>query len=288
MAGVKRSVCLVSGAGYMFSEISSPLLKLSRAPTRLLYRLAFKLSHKTWFQNPDDAKAFVEADVIASEKVLIIKSGGIDTEEYRPGIVSAERTEDLQKELGIPGYAHCVLMVASRLVWSKGVREFVEASKILYERYPDWYFIMLCPRDVKAPDSVPMSYINEQSHKRLKVVDVFRNDARTFEALSDVMVLPSYYPEGVPRSLLEALALGKPVVTTQHQGCREIVEDGKNGYLVPVRDAKSLAARLSDLFSDPLLCEKFGRYSRLKAEREFSNRIVLKRIIEKLYEIPLT
>jgi len=176
-------------------------------------------------------------------------------------------------------------MVTARLTWSKGVREFVEAASMLHGKYPNWYFVMVCPKDQGSPDSVPEEYLESQRLERLIVIDTFRHDIKNFVALADIMALPSFYPEGVPRTLLEGLAMAKPIVTTDNQGCRETVENGKNGYLIPIRNSDLLAEKLDILMADQNIRAQFGQESRRKAENEFSESIVVGRVIREIYEL---
>ena len=115
----------------------------------------------------------------------------------------------------------------------------------------------------------------------------FRTDIPEILAASAIIVLPSYYGEGVPRILLEALACGKPVITTDHVGCRETVDDGKNGFLVPVQDPIAFAAAINLLVRDQALRERFGKASRQKAEREFSEDKVVHSVMTRLFQIDL-
>jgi N,N'-diacetylbacillosaminyl-diphospho-undecaprenol alpha-1,3-N-acetylgalactosaminyltransferase len=143
---------------------------------------------------------------------------------------------------------------------------------------------MVCPDD-PGPDSVPKDYLLANRRDRLIVIDTFRYDIIRFVALADIMVLPSYYREGVPRTLLEGLAMGKPVITTDHPGCREVVDDGQNGYLIPTHNSAALADKLRLLMDSPENRRKFGQHSRWKAENEFSESLVVGRIIQELYEM---
>jgi glycosyltransferase involved in cell wall biosynthesis len=174
-------------------------------------------------------------------------------------------------------------MVAARMVWSKGVKEFVEASCAMQKLYPDWRFIMLCPKDPGTPDAVPRDYIEKQANENLVIVDSFREDAKTFLALADIVVLVSYYREGVPRSLLEGLALGKPIITSINPGCKEIVEDEKNGFKIPAKNTEALISKLKVLMENHNLRKKFGNYSKLIAKRDFDDKVIIERIIKELY-----
>jgi len=284
LAGIPRIVCLVSGIGFIFADNLNASLTLLRWPIFWLYRQALHRSDKTWFQNPDDFEYFVRKRFIPRDKGVVIRSGGINPEEYSPARVTARELEALRDELGIPAEAHCVLMVAARMIWSKGVRQFVEAAAALHEQYPQWYFIMVCPED-PGPDSVPKDYLLANQRDRLIVIDTFRYDIIKFMALADIVVLPSYYREGVPRTLMEGLVMGKPLITTDHPGCREVVDNGRNGYLIPTHNSAALADKLRLLMDNPENRLKFGQHSRWKAENEFSESLVVGRIIRELYEI---
>ena len=174
-------------------------------------------------------------------------------------------------------------MVVARLVWCKGVKEFIEAAAIVMSRRPDLRFLLVGPSARGHPDSVPDSYLKGKTTENCRVVTNFREDIREILSISDVVALPTYFREGVPRVLLEALALGKPVVTTDNPGCRETVDNGENGYLVPVRSSQALAEAIMKLMEDELCGKRFGQRSRRKAEREFDERLVVSRILTDLY-----
>jgi N,N'-diacetylbacillosaminyl-diphospho-undecaprenol alpha-1,3-N-acetylgalactosaminyltransferase len=283
LAGIKHRVCLVAGAGFVFMNDISRRTGFVKLPVLWMYKLAMSLACKIWFQNADDLEIFAQKRIIAREKGIVIRSGGINVQEYSPISATENQLNHLRFELRLPASASCVLMVAARMIWSKGINEFLEAARRLYDSYKEWYFVMVCPRDEGTPDSVPEEYLTLHSHERLIVINTFRYDIKSFIALSDIMVLPSYYPEGVPRFLLEGLAMGKPIITTDHQGCRETVDDNQNGYLIPVKDAEALTNKLDVLMSDKDLRARFGRYSRQKAISEFDENFVIARVINELY-----
>jgi len=146
-------------------------------------------------------------------------------------------------------------------------------------------FILVGPIEKGSPLSVPQEYLREKEKSENFQWLGFRKDIKEILALSDLVVLPSYYREGIPRSLLEAMALEKPIITTNSAGCKEVVEDGKNGYLIPIKDSKALADAIEVLINDDKKRADFGRYSRLKAEKEFDEKVVVDRIIKELYEL---
>jgi N,N'-diacetylbacillosaminyl-diphospho-undecaprenol alpha-1,3-N-acetylgalactosaminyltransferase len=228
---------------------------------------------------------FIEKGIIKPEKGLVIRSGGINLNDFSLDNVNSWSLEQLRKEFQIKENSKCVVMVAARLIWSKGVREFIEASEFLKVAYPNWVFLMVCPQDPGSPDSVPQDYIDAHQSDNLIVIDYFRDDIKNIIALSDIMVLVSYYREGVPRTLLEGLSMSKPIITSNSVGCKEVVEDGKNGFLVPIKDAKKLAEKLRVLMDDKNIRCLFGEHSREIAKTYFDETIVINRVLTELYEI---
>jgi len=288
MAGVKKVVCLLSGTGFAFAEFPGIKHKLLRGLVMLLYKFSLRMSDKVWFQNPDDFGYFIRNRILQFSKGVVIRGSGVDMEEYSQGSVSDKERSMLRKELCIPDESHCVLMVVARMIKSKGIYEFLESVTILREKYPGWYFILVAPTDEGTPDAVPKEYIEQfENIESIRIIKTFRHDIKVFEAISDIMVLPSFYPEGVPRVLIEGLAMSMPLVTTDRPGCRETVEDGKNGLLIPVKNKKALVDALDILMNNESKRVDFGRYSRLKAETEFGEKIVLSRVISELYGLPV-
>jgi N,N'-diacetylbacillosaminyl-diphospho-undecaprenol alpha-1,3-N-acetylgalactosaminyltransferase len=282
LAGVKKIFGSVTGLGYLFTDQQglggTSALKLV---ARQLYRLGFKYTDKIWFQNRDDIEAFASAGISVREKAVVIKSSGVDTEEFSSMTVDREVLASLRLELAANG-AKIVTMVA-RPLWSKGVKEFVEASELLKNIAPSVMFIVVGEKEQGNPDNVPDEYIKKKESEKLRFIG-WRDDIKEIFAVSSLVVLPSYR-EGTPRSSIEAMAMGKPLVTTDAVGCKETVEDGKNGYLVPVGNSHLLADAIYRLVTNKKLLKDFGVYSRKKAEKEFDEKIIVNRIIEELYEI---
>ena len=162
------------------------------------------------------------------------------------------------------------------------MRQFVEAS----ERAAHWdapvKFVLVGPLDPGSPDEVPEEYLRSKTSPRFAWLG-FRSDVKEIVSLADVVTLPSYYREGVPRVLLEAMALNKPIVTTDNVGCREVVDEGKNGFLVPVRDSAAFASAVEKLVRDGALRTRFGSRSRAKVEAEFADTMVWKKVLNELY-----
>ncbi len=285
LAGIPRIVCLVSGIGYVFSdELNSIKSKTIRIIAIFLYRVSLGISHKTWFQNQDDLDFFIEQKIITPDKGIVIRSGGINIDEFSPSSVNSEILERLRTELHLDADCKCVVMVAARLIWSKGVREFIEASNLLKSAYPDWIFLMICPQDPGSPDSVPKEYIDTHRSDNLIVIDHFRDDIKNLIALADIMVLVSYYREGVPRTLLEGLSMSKPIIASNSVGCKEVVEEEINGFLVPVKNSQKLVEKLKLLMDDENKRKLFGKHSREIAKKYFDETIVINRVFKELYE----
>jgi glycosyltransferase involved in cell wall biosynthesis len=176
-----------------------------------------------------------------------------------------------------------VITMVSRLMWEKGVREFIEAAKIIKSRYPEAFFLLVGGIDKENPSAISEKYLNEAEHEGYIKWLGHRNDVVNLLAISDIVTLPSYYREGVPKVILEAMAMEKPIVTTDNIGCKETVEEGKNGFLVPVKDPVALSDGIEKLILDKKMRTEFGKYSRLKVEREFDEKDVIEKTI-RIYE----
>jgi len=279
LAGVKTVFCSVRGRGSVFTEVSGLKRRVLKNITMGLYAFAFRFVDRVQFLNPDDLNFFVSSRIISRDKAFLIKSSGVNLGEYNPELVDPIVLANLRTELNIDHTTQVITMVA-RAYWSKGVREFVTATETIGPTHRV-KFLLVGPTE-SGPDAVPLAYLKQHESETFRWLS-FRDDIRELLALSDVAVLPSYYPEGVPRSLLEAMAMEKPIVTTDNVGCREVVDEGRNGYLVPVRDGQALAKAIGDLLSDEKKRERFGRHSRMKVEAEFDEQSVVDRTLKLLY-----
>jgi glycosyltransferase involved in cell wall biosynthesis len=267
LAGVNRVTLHVVGLGAAFVPGGGLKRAMIRLGLEMLYRLAGRLSTNVWFVNPNDAEYFVSRRLVPTDKTVLTLSY-LDTSEYTPSGNGAADLTDVREELGIASSDRVVLMVA-RMIWSKGVREFAEAAALLRDRYPDARFLLAGPSD-EGLDPVPESYLRERESLANLTWLGFRPDIKRLYALADMAVLPTYYKEGMPRALLEPMAMGKPLIASDSADCRGAVEHGKNGYVVPVRDSHALAAAIGRLLDDPEARVRFGEHSRIKAETEFS------------------
>ena len=254
LAGVPRIVNSIEGLGLVFSGKDISLL---RRLVEFQYRLALRASHYTFFLNRDDQKLFTDRKIVPSRKSELLPGCGVDTAHFAPSVdVALPEINGKSKPVRF-------LMVA-RMLKPKGVYEFAESARIVREQMPTAEFILLGGCDARSSSVVPKEDLEAWNAEGrlcwLGEVD----DVRGEMARADVVVLPSFYREGTPRSLLEAAALGKPLITTDNVGCRETVEDGVTGLLVPMRDAQALADAMLKLARDPELRLKMGQAGREK------------------------
>ncbi len=276
LSGVPLVVASVNGLGYVYTGrgLKSSLV---RPVSTLLNRLAFGISEAVLFQNHDDSRFFEESRMVSSRKIRHIPGGsGIDTELYSPESVDAADSSRLRSSLDIPAEAPIVMMVG-RMLTHKGVHEYVESARKLAGDQGA-RFLLVGPADPGNPASIPQETLVDWGRSGVVSYLGERSDVRELMAMSDIVVLPSYR-EGFPRVLIEAAAMGKPMVTTDTPGCREVVVDGENGLLVPVRDADALGLAVRKLLVSSALRTRMGEAARKKALREFDERNVTRNIV---------
>ncbi len=260
-AGIGRRINAVTGLGHVFVS-DSPRARLLRAPVKSLLKLALAGSEsRLVVQNPDDQRLFLELGLIKGERIQLIRGSGVDTARFAP----------FQRDRGSPFR----VLLASRLLWEKGTREYVDAAARLQARAGEVEFLLAGSSDPGNPSAVPDEDIAQWNDAGLIKVLGHMDDMDRLMRTVDLVVLPSYR-EGVPRGLIEAAAMGLPIVTTDAPGCREIVEDGVNGFLVPVRDAMALSEKIEHLLDHPDLCQQFGAAGRKMVLHEFDEQIVFR------------
>lgn len=283
LAGVRKVIYAVRGRGSAFLANTGLKARLVEVVVSALYRLASQAADKVWFTNAGDLEYFLSRGLVAPGKTMLTKNS-VNLDDFSPEAVRQDLVEQLRRELGLDQGQLVVIMVA-RMVWSKGVRELVEAAEILKDRLPQVVFLVVGPIEPGSPNLIPEEFLRA-AEKRANLHWLgFRKDVRELYALSDLAVLPSYYKEGgYPRALLEPMALGKPVIAADTPDCRGPVEDGRNGYLVPPRDSQALAQAIARIMENEELRQQFGQYSRQKIEREFDDQLVVTRLIEELQQ----
>lgn len=265
---VKGVLNAVSGLGYNFTEGRSGIV-----PRIMIKIMQFGFSRKNVsiiFQNSDDYKELKDFDVLnQNNNIVFIKGSGVNLEVFKP-------YEALK-------HNKVNILLPTRMLWDKGIKELREASQLLKSKYADSIvFILsgLADEDNKA--GVPSSYLNDwQDGEYVKWIGYQKDMVAVYQD-ADIVVLPSYR-EGMPKTLIEACAMGKPIITTDAIGCRECVDEGVNGFKVSVKSSIELASAIVKLVDDHNLRIEMGKQSRLKAIKEFNQEDVIAKHLE-IYE----
>lgn len=262
-AGVPNIVPLITGLGYAFGEGRSLKRRLSRAGAIRLYRWALAKSSVVIFQNQDDRRDLERVGAYRpSTPSIIVAGSGVDIDAFHPAPLPTT-----------PSF----LMVA-RLIREKGVFEYAEVARRLKTRHPQARFALAGWID-SSPTAIDPADVQRMKDEGVEFLGKLR-DVRPAVAEANVFVLPSGYREGVPRSALEAMAMGRPIVTCDSPGCRETVIEGENGFLVPPFDADALCSAMGRFITDPSLSVRMGGRSRALAEEKFDVRKVNKAMLE--------
>lgn len=250
-AKVKNINSMITGGGYTFTA-KTMKAKVLGFIVRTLYKLGLRRADHIIFQNTDDLNEFCERKLAKREKCSVVNGSGVNMEHFAPAPLPDK-----------PAF-----FMLSRLLKSKGMLEYLQAAKIVKEEYPKAKFYLLGKYETAMQDAVPREtveqYISEGIVERFEET----SDVRPYYEKCSVYVLPSYR-EGTPRTVLEAMAMGRPVITTDTNGCCETVADGKTGYLVPVADAVSLAERMKAFLLQPELAEKMSKESLALCKEKF-------------------
>jgi glycosyltransferase involved in cell wall biosynthesis len=242
----------------------------------LLEKITMLPSMRNFSQNVEDVTTAIEAGISRKDRIELI-GNGIDLEMFAAETVTPERRHAIRASLGLRD-EHKVVGMVSRLVVEKGYLEMFEAVKIIREKEPLARFVFIGEIADFKDDALSPAKLAELGIDDVAQFLGHRTDVRDLYGVMDVFAHPSHR-EGFPRAPMEAAAMGLPVVATDIRGCRQTVEDGVNGYLVPLRDAGALAGRLGELLEDAELRLVTGAAGRKKAEREFDEQAVFARIV---------
>ncbi len=254
--GVRHFIPIVTGLGYAFTGGREAKRMFSRLVGKRMYKMAFLNSTLAFFQNEDDLREFQRLGILPPRlKTVIIPGSGVDTAHFSPAPLPPDTS---------------FLMIA-RLLKDKGVREFGEAAKRMKQACPGIRISLAGFRDT-SPDSLSKSEVEQLVGGGLNFLGAL-DDVRPAIASNSVYVLPSYR-EGTPRSVVEAMAMGRAVITTDAPGCRETVRHGENGFLVPPKDADALFDAMRALVEMPELIPQMGRVSRQIVEEKYDVRKV--------------
>lgn len=262
---VPTRLAMITGLGYTFEADSLPKRLLTRVAA-FLYKTALSRCQTVFFQNQDDLATFKQYGIISTSPrqgfVQMVRGTGVDIERF------ANSPPVLEPPL---------FLLVGRLIEAKGIREFAAAAQQLKYAYPAARFQILGPAE-SGVGSVPEAEVNDwQAQGFIEYLGAVQ-DVRPYIAKASVMVLPSYR-EGLPCSILEGMSMGRAAVVTDVPGCREVVVEGENGFLVQVKNAAALAAAMQKFIDDPTLIESMGRKSRTMAVQEFDARLVAEGLI---------
>ena len=246
-----RFYALITGLGFAFQGETFKRKLLVKLVT-FLYRTALKRAERVIFQNPDNRNEFVQRGIVPAAKCALVNGSGVDISQYT--------------HTPLPNNPP-VFLTIGRLLGEKGFREYAQATQIVKSRYPDVVFQLLGPED-PSPDGISLTEVQEWHQKGWLEYLGSTNDVRPYLQNCHIYVLPSYH-EGMPRTVLEAMAIGRPILTTDVPGCRETVIPGENGYLVPKANAKALAERMIWFIENQDQWERMGKRSRYLAEEKF-------------------
>ena len=263
---------MITGLGYTFEADSLPKKLLTKVVS-LMYWVALKCCHGVFFQNQDDLGHFKKLGILPKQPkpdyVQMIRGTGVDIERFaaQPPVVNEQ-----------------IFLLVGRVIEAKGIREYAQAAKLLKAKYPLARFQLLGPLET-GPGSIAKPEIeawqNEGYIEYLGATD----DVRPFISKASVMVLPSYR-EGLPTSIMEGMSMARPAVVTDVPGCRELLVEGENGFMVPWKNPQALAEGMEKFIQHPELIEKMGKTARQMAEKDYNARTVAQGLIRAMRLYP--
>jgi glycosyltransferase involved in cell wall biosynthesis len=262
LLGIRSVVNSVPGLGYVFMDAGGTR-KWLRGFVKVFYRIALR---HTWviFQNPDDRVVFLRNHLVDQNRAALIRGSGVDIRRFSP------RPEPP----GVP-----VIILPARMLWEKGIAEFVAAARTLQSEGIPARFALVGDCDNENPASVHADQLKDWEKEGVIEWWGWKENMDEVYAQTTIVCLPTYYPEGVPKTLIEAAACGRPIVASDMPGCREVVRHDKNGLLVPARDIGALAKALKDLLQSQPLRSEMGIQGRKIAVEEFSMELVISQTV---------
>lgn len=264
VAKVPNIYSIISGLGYTFSN-SGLKAKAINTLVKCLYKIALRYNQKVFFQNPDDLAVFIREGILRRvDQGILVNGSGVDLDLFTPKQCPADIS----------------FLLMARLIKEKGIYEYVEAAQIIKDKYPEIKFSLAGYIDEKSPSAISKQDLNNWIESGTIDFKGFLKDVHPAIENCSVYVLPSFYPEGTPRSVLEAMAMGRPVITTDSPGCRETVQHGVNGFLVPKCDVPALVEAIEFYIQNPAEVNRMGLASRRIAEEKYDvhkvNAVILK------------
>ena len=253
IVGIKHRFALITGLGSVFNEGKSKRSKSLLFIVKHMYKVSLLGAEKVFFQNPDDMELFRKYKIASALQSCVVNGSGVDLDYYKfsnpPGKIS--------------------FLLLARLLNSKGVRIYFEAAQIVKSLYPNIEFSLAGHIDDLNNDSISRGELDSWIER--KVINYYgqMSDVRTAIANCSIYVLPSFYREGVPRSILEAMSMGRAIITTNTPGCKETVIDGENGYLIDPKSVSKLVDAIMKFVNQPETVRKMGVKSREMAEEKY-------------------
>lgn len=261
LAGVKAMVSAVCGLGVLFDEAHADSF-MTRMILKVMRLTHSKKNTKIIFQNNDDKKIFADAKIMTEEQCAFTNGSGINLQNYD---YTPEPTEGLIK-----------VIFTARMVEDKGTLVLIDAAKKLEADYRGKVQFLLCGGLDTNPNGITQAMLEGKCDGEYIKWLGYRKDVLELLKQSHIMAFPSWYREGLPKSVIEAEAIGRPVVTTDSVGCRDTIIDGKNGFLIPIKDSAALANALKRLIDNPDLRHKMGKNAREFAVNKFDIKEVIK------------
>ena len=266
LARVPRRVSALGGLGFIFTSQKFHVKILRKLIVTTFRCLLNRKNSFVIVQNEDDLSVMLDECGLDSSRLRLIRGAGVDLNVYNPSPIPQ---------------AEPVVMLASRMIWDKGIREFVESARLLKAKGIKARFVLVGSPDGENPASVPENELLRWNTEGIVEWWGYREDMPQTLAEASIVCLPTYYGEGVPKVLIEAMACARPIITTDTAGCRDLVEDAENGILVAPRDVHSLAAAISALLIDGKKCEQMGKMGRQIAADKYS----ISKVIDGVFSI---
>jgi glycosyltransferase involved in cell wall biosynthesis len=268
-AGVGTIINTVEGSGLLYSDSLSPRVRVIRWIAERGLKLAKKKATRYWFVNERDRNVFVERGLAYGDRSVVAIATGVDTQQFDAASVSVDAIATLRRELGIESNIPIVANIAGRLLKSKGIAEFIDAARRLRASGVTAQFVLVGPEELENPDAFSADIVRAA----VTAGDIrwipFREDVWTVYAAASVAVNPTYYAEGTPKGVMEAMAMGRPVVASDIPSVRALVDDGRDGVLVAPASGEAIAAAVCLLLGEEKRRAWIGKAARETAVKRF-------------------
>ena len=258
-------MAITTGLGRLFTYNNRIVNKFSK----ILDQIAARYSKQVWFLNERDLNIFIDKGITTKEKTFLLPSEGIDLQKFQPSTINPNPDKTI------------TFLFAGRIIWEKGIKEYVTAAKIIKEKYSNTKFQLLGFVDPSNPNSVPYQDIQDWQRKNIITYLGETEDVRPFLNKSTCLIFPSFYNEGISRILLEAAAMAKPIITTDNVGCRDVVKDNLNGFICHPKDIEDLVAKIEKFIKLSSEEKKeMGKNGREVVLKNFDESIIIQKYID--------